>query len=277
MMSESLSQQETPTPESDATSAGATESATTAGEIWHRLGPTRWLGLLWATAPAILGFALLASFGPVSDWFFGWPVAGIYIYGLIFAVAAGFGILPTYAQSLLGGWVFGFWLGWGAAMAGFTIAAVIGYFVARSASHDRVERLVESNPKAKAVREALVGRGLLPTLGIVTLIRVPPNSPFALTNLAMASTGVRLLPYTIGTCVGMAPRTAIAVWFAATAQASGARDIQEFVHEKVGWWYALGNLVVMFAVLAVIGAIANHALERVTGQAGKAASAPART
>ncbi len=277
MKSESLSQKETPTLRSDASPTAVIEPATSAGEIWRRLGPTRWLGLLWATAPAILGFVLLASFGPVSDWFFGWPILGIYIYGLIFAVAAGFGILPTYAQSLLGGWVFGFWLGWSAAMAGFTVAAVIGYFVARSASHDRVERLVESNPKAKAVREALVGRGLLPTFGIVTLIRVPPNSPFALTNLAMASTGVRLLPYTVGTFVGMAPRTAIAVWFAAMAQASGARDIQEFVHEKVGWWYALGNLVVMFAVLAVIGAIANHALERVTGQGAKPAPAPSES
>lgn len=237
-----------------------------AGEIWRRLGPTRWVGLLWATAPALMGFALLASFGPVSDWFGSWGASGIYVYAIIFAAAAGSGMLPTYAQSLLGGWVFGFWYGWAGAMFGFTAAAVIGYFIAQRASHHRVERLVESDDRARAVRDALVGRGWLRTLGIVALIRVPPNSPFALTNLAMATTGVRLAPYTVGTCIGMAPRTAVAVWFGAMAQASGARDIQEYIHEKAGWWYALGSFALMFAMLAIIGAIANHALKHVTGQ-----------
>ncbi|MEM1424052.1 MAG: hypothetical protein AAGH64_08615, partial [Planctomycetota bacterium] len=46
----------------------------------------------------------------------------------------------------------------------------------------------------------------------------PVNSPFALTNLLMSSTGVRLGPYTLGSLLGIAPRTVFYVWAGAQAQ-----------------------------------------------------------
>lgn len=262
-----------PPERSGESSAAAAESF---GEVWRRLGPTRWLGILWATAPALCGIALLTFLGPISDWLLAHREAGLFAYTILFAVSAGFGLLPTYAQSILGGWVFGFWLGWGAAMVGFTAAAIIGYFVARMASHNRVENLVETHAKARVIREALIGHGFARTLAIVTLIRVPPNSPFALTNLLLATTGVRLLPYALGTAIGMAPRTALAAWLAASWQSEGARDIQELVREGykgLGVWYFIGGLIVMFLVLGVIGAIANRALERVAAPPAPAGAA----
>ena len=66
-----------------------------------------------------------------------------------------------------------------AALVGFTGGGLLGYQVARRVSKDRVEELIEGNPKARAIRDALRRRGPWRTLLVVTLLRLPPNSPFA--------------------------------------------------------------------------------------------------
>lgn len=227
----------------------------------RRLGPTGLLALVWIWMPALMGFAVLVWIGPISDWLTARETAGVIIYVAVFIVAAGFGLLPTYAQAILGGWVFGVAIGVPAALMGFTGAALIGYGIARSVSRDRVERTIEENPRARVIHQALVGKSFVRTLLIVTLLRMPPNSPFALTNLVMASAGVAIVPYVIGTMVGMLPRTALAVALA-TAASREARDIVEFIDDGPGLLVLIVGLVMMFIVLGIIGAIANHALQR---------------
>lgn len=233
-------------------------------DLVRKLGPPGALAVAWAALPAICGFLLLANIGPIRDWLDGHRELGVFVYAGIFALSAGFGLLPTYAQSLLGGWVFGFALGLPAALAGFTGGALVGYVVARTVSRRRVEEVIETNPKARAVRDALIGRGFWATLGVVSLLRLPPNSPFALMNLVMASTGVPRIPYALGTLIGMAPRTGVAVFFAAAASATGAKDIQQFIREGPGTWVLLGGIAVLIVVLAVLGHVGNKAVERVT-------------
>jgi uncharacterized membrane protein YdjX (TVP38/TMEM64 family) len=228
----------------------------------RKLGPAGLLGIVWTVMPAVFGVLLLANLGTLSDWLRADLTIGLAVYVCIFVLSAGFGLLPTYAQALLGGWVFGTWLGFSAALAGFTGAAVLGYVIARTVSRDRIEDVIERDLRARAIRDALVGRGFWRTLLIVSLLRVPPNSPFALTNLVMASTGVGKRAYVLGTSIGMAPRTFIAALIAAQAAATGSRDLQELAR-SAGWTVMIGGLVVMIIVLAIIGVIANHALERV--------------
>ena len=156
-------------------------------------------------------------------------------------------------------------MGFGAAIVAFTGASLIGYIIARTVSKDRVEDLVESNPKSRIIKESLIGQNTWKTIGIVTLLRLPTNSPFALTNLAMASVGVRLFPFLVGTAVGMAPRTGLAAYLAAWAQATGAESIQDFARER-GWWLIVIGVVGMVVVLGIIGAIANHALNQMAGR-----------
>ena len=105
---------------------------------------------------------------------------------------------------------------------------------------------------------------------MVALLRVPPNSPFALTNLAMAASRTPLLPYSIGTLIGMTPRTAIAVAFAAAGAANG-RDIQE-LGSKAPWMLAVG-IAALLIVLAIVSIIGNRAINRVLGQRQPEASA----
>ena len=70
------------------------------------------LALAWVSLPAIFGFWLLAQIGGVSEWYRGWEDrnglgVALLLYIVLFAATSGLGLLPTYAQAFLGGWVFG--------------------------------------------------------------------------------------------------------------------------------------------------------------------------
>ncbi len=227
------------------------------GAIARRLGPASVLAVIAAALPALGGFALLYFIDTASTALREHQNAGLAIYTLVFALTSGLALLPTYAQALLGGWAFGVWIGVPAALVGFTGGALIGYAVARRASGERVTQLINEKPKWRAVYEALLGGGFWRTLGLITLLRIPPNSPFAITNLVMAATRVPLVPYIIGTIVGMAPRTAVAVYF-------GSRLEGDFSMGRP-WWMILASIICAIIILAVIGHIGNRAIARVTG------------
>ncbi|USO00047.1 MAG: TVP38/TMEM64 family protein [Phycisphaeraceae bacterium] len=230
--------------------------------IFKRLGPAAWLGILWALLPAIGGFTLLAFVGPVSEWLRAHETAGIAAYVAIFIAAAGLGFLPTYAQAFVGGWAFGPVTGTIAALSGFVGAAVVGYFIARTVGRDRVESEIQRNVKARAVRDALVGAGTARTLGIVTLVRIPPNSPFSITNLVLSTTGVPLWIYIVATAVGMLPRTALVVWLASQVQGALTRETIKGAQPK---WVLYASIAVAVGVLFLLVHIGNKAIEKVTG------------
>lgn len=231
--------------------------------IFFALGPAGLLGIVWATLPAVLGITLLFLIGPAAAGLDALGRWGIVVYMLVFMVTSGFGILPTFAQAVLGGWVFGLPLGLLAALAGFSGGSMIGYGLSRVVSRDRVDALIGEYPRAAVVRDALIGRGFWHTTGIVTLLRVPPNSPFALTNLVMASCKVAIVPYIIGVVVGMTPRTALFVGSAAAAASTGAVDIQTFITEGKGGLVMVLGVVLLLIALAVIGWISDRAIKRV--------------
>ncbi len=228
---------------------------------FRELGPAGFLALFWATAPAVAGIFLFVELGAISDWLHARGMWGLAIYAVVFMVGSGLGLLPTTAQCVLGGWVFG--LGWGMAAAaiGYFGAALLGLAITRLIAGRRIERIIESRPAASAIRHALLGKSFLRTLGMVALLRMPPQAPFAFTNLVMVSCGVRAMPFVIGTVIGMAPRALVLMLFAAAAAQTGAHDIQAFVQQGPGWPAAVGGLLAMLAVVALIGAIARKALK----------------
>ena len=234
------------------------------------------LGLLWISVPGLLGFWLLAKIGAIGEGLIALPgpelneipLYALGLYVLFFAVTSGLGILPTYAQAILGGWIFGFSLGTPAALIGFTGGAMIGWVFCRLIASDSVTGWIDERPKWGAVRRAFVTENRWRTFGLVTLIRLPPNSPFAFTNLAMAAGGVRVWPYLVGTIIGMTPRTAIACAFAASASATGSVDIQTFVKDK-GWWPLLVGIAALIVIFWILSHIANKAIAARTAPARK--------
>lgn len=250
-------------------------------DILKRLGPVGILAAAWTLVPAFAGFALVTVWlAPVAEWLQGrGPVEGPVIFAACFMVTAGFGLLPTYAQSFVAGWVFGSMAGVGAALAGFTGAALIGFGITRVVDRDRIDGMIESHPRASVVKKALVGRGGWRTLGIVTLIRIPPNSPFSLTNLVLSGGGVRLGTYLVGTVVGMTPRTAIVAVLAATAATAAAAepdgaqnlvDVAKQIKREPLLW--IGGIVSMIVIVVTISTIANRALARMTSDPAEADS-----
>ncbi len=233
---------------------------------WRELRSTGALGIAWAVLPGVLGVTLLLNLGLASEWLEERGDLGRAIYVGLFSISAGLGLLPTYAQATLGGWLYGFGFGFPAALLGFTLASAVGYAVARTVAGEHVAHVLARHPQADLIRRELVGRGGPRALLVVTLLRVPPNSPFSLTNLALASVRVPLPLYLIGTLVGMAPRTAVYIGFAAAARSSGSNDIQSFVEQGPGWIVFAAGLVLMVGVFVVLSRMANRALERVAAQ-----------
>jgi uncharacterized membrane protein YdjX (TVP38/TMEM64 family) len=231
--------------------------------FFRRLGPAGILAIFAAVLPPLGGLVLAIYASPVAAWLRAHNESGPFIYAAAFAVLAGFALLPTYIQSGLGGFAFGVTIGVPAALAGFAGASLIGYEVARRASGDRVVKIINEKPKWRAVRDALVGvdakgQGFWRTLGIVTLVRLPPNSPFALTNLVMASVKVPRAAFLIGTILGMAPRTAAAVYVGATLKEFTKGELEK----ATVWPVTVGGIAITILVVIVIGRLATRAIHR---------------
>lgn len=248
------------------------EPQETVGSVFSKLGPASLLAALALALPPLGGFAILVYMDSIAQWLEGHRGAGPLIFAAAFALFAGMALLPTYAQSILGGWAFGIALGFPAALFGFVGGSFIGYSVARPTASGRVESLIRTHKKWQAVRDALVGGGFWRTLGIVTLLRLPPNSPFALTNLVMASVRVPLPIYLLGTAIGMAPRTFAAVWLG-SALHHQFTSIREGLSAPKPWWLLALGILLTLVMLGIVGAIANKALQRVAGGPGPANAA----
>jgi len=235
--------------------------------VWHyiasfyrgmvRLGPAGLLTAIASFSPLIGGFVILGLVQKLAPWIRAHGGAGALIYVTSFWVFGGFAIVPTYAYSGLAGWTFGIVHGFWLAMAAFAGASFIGYALADWLAGDRALRMIDEHPKWKAVRQALVGQGFWRTLWIVTLVRLPPTSPFSFISYVMAIARVAMAPYLLGSLLGLAPRTlAVVVAFANLEQL----DLQ---HPQQNWMRIAG-IVATLVVVYVINRIAQAAIRGIT-------------
>ncbi len=237
-----------------------TPSTESIGEMIKRLGPAAWLPIAWAVLPGIAGITLLVNMDFAQKMLIGTEEnpglpfeAGVAVFVGVFIITAGLGILPTVSQAILAGFAFGITWGFPAALIGFAGASVIGYFIANRIARDKIEGEIHKHPKAQIIRDAFLRHGKMRALLILTLLRIPPNSPFALTNYAMSVAGVKLVPFLIATVVGMAPRTLAAVWIG--SQVSSWDE----VHKPK--WLMIGGIVFTVVLLIGLGKLANKAIE----------------
>lgn len=228
------------------------------------------MAALCLTLPALVGFFVIGSVlvddGGIRDWLAGYGYwLAVIGFGLGFAVLSGSAIAPTYALSFACGVLFGpvvlaegetaAWaeasygarvIGCGlAAMIGVGLGSVIGYGWGALFARSKVMSVIEGNERARVIRDGIRGRGELSMTWLVGLIRFPPNSPFALTNLVLSAVHVKLIPYAIGTILGIAPRTLLAVFLGVQAGSFSAM-------EGKGKWFVLGSTVVAVAVFLLI-------------------------
>lgn len=232
----------------------------------RKLGPLGPLAVLSMAMPPISGVVLIGTLHQVGPWLRAHDEIGLVLYVAAFTLLGGMALLPTYAQSLLGGWAFGLGLGMAAALTGFVGAALVSYAITWRWSGDRLERLLAQHTKWNAVSRALLRSGFARATCIVTLVRLPPNAPFAATNLALAAIKVPLGPYALGTLLGLAPRTAAVVFVGA-----GLAQLDVANRQQTGLFAA--GAVVTIAAVATLGWMARRALQRVEAADGGQGSA----
>lgn len=227
-----------------------------------RLGPA---AAATAFLPPIGSLILLGTMNQSAPWLQSHGVVGVLVFVAAFSVFGGFALLPTYAPSVLGGWAFGIASGLVATLAGFVGASAIGFAIARHLSGNRLLQVLDEYPRGQTLHRALLAGSWRRTLLVVTLLRVPPNGPFAMTNLLLAATGVRWGPYLIGSLLGLTPRVAAAVIVGASLSQLDLRHL-----ERGGSAYLSIGLS-LTAVMA-LGWIANRALTEFVGSSSSSGS-----
>ena len=229
----------------------------------RRLGPAAILGVAWSTLPSFAGVLLVLNMEPirvalVGDASSALAIAmGVGLYCGAFVVLAGIGCLPTVSQAILAGYAFGLPIGLGAALIGFGGASLVGYELVRRLAAPRVELELESSTKARMIRDALLGASTGRALLIVSLLRMSPTTPFALTNLLLGSLGVSRWVFFFGTMIGMAPRTfaAVAIGLSFTGWSGG--------FDQPSWLVALG-IAALIALVIVLARVSTGVLARMS-------------
>ncbi len=204
----------------------------------------------------VLGSAiLLGVIYQISPWLDANKNAALpfFVAGVVFF--AGFALLPTNVLGILSGWTFDFSIGFVAMLVGICGAATVSYFISRLISGERLQQIIERKPKTRALQRALMNEKFSRTLLFVTLLRLAPAMPFAVTNMLMATAGVPLKPFLIGTLLGMLPRSAAVVFVG-----SGLSEL-DFTNPQDGWLVILGVAATVITII-IIGIISKRALMR---------------
>lgn len=185
-------------------------------EYVRELNRVAFLSAATAVIP-IVNSTLLLPFAPAVGYWLreNWQT-GIFVYLLVVCLVCGFALLPTNVIGILCGWAFGFSLGICLHMAAIVGASLISSYVLAPLAGNNFQEFLEHHKKAKKIYKALLKNNSRRTTLIITLLRLSPAMPFALTNLLMAAARVPLSSFLTGTFVGMLPRSSAVVFFGAT-------------------------------------------------------------
>jgi uncharacterized membrane protein YdjX (TVP38/TMEM64 family) len=258
-MSDHALQAPTPPPAPPAPPAAPAAKPHPVRDFLRQIGPAGPVALIATCMPLAGAVALAATAHPVTYWLHAHSWLGLIVFSLAFSLLAGFALVPTYANSILGGWTFKFAIGFPAVMAGMVGAATISYLIAHRIIGHRVSNAIHEHPRWELVRDALVGGSTAKVTGIITLLRLSPLLPYETTNVLLASCEVRLLPYLIGTAIGVAPRTAAMVWIASRMH---KLELSTPGHRGLLIWSIAGAI----CVIAVLAYVSKHALARATAR-----------
>ena len=204
---------------------------------------------IWKLALAgvlLVALVLATRFFPVLDWIkaFGvWSqqfgIAGAFIYGVVFGLAA-IVMVPCLPLTLLAGFTFGLFKGVLAVMSGIALGAAVGFLVARYVAREMVAKKIGESARFAAIDGAIAKDGWK----IVALLRTLPV-PFGVTNYLYGLTGIGFWRYMAATIVGMLPGNILFVYLGAF----GKRSIDGPRHPLE---YAMGALMIAALVGVII-------------------------
>jgi uncharacterized membrane protein YdjX (TVP38/TMEM64 family) len=222
------------------------------GKVGSMAGVTVFLPMLGSAI-------LLYSVYELGPWLKDHRELGVVIFVVAMWFLSGLALMATNVLGLVGGFAFDFPLGLLAQMLGIAGAATLMYLIARRYATADLLKSLDGKPRFQAVHRALLNENLPRTLLIVTLIRLSPAMPFAVTNFLLSAAGVTPLVFIVGTLAGMLPRASALVYVG-----SSLTELN-FSEPTQSWTLILGMVATVVAVL-VIGAISKRALTNLTAQ-----------
>lgn len=225
--------------------------------LMRRLGASGPVAIVLSFWPPLGGFILLATLTSFGPWLRAHDSLGWLTYFLVIGLLLGVSFVPTYSAAILAGWAFGFAVGWPLAMVTITLSSLLAYAIGRWIARDRVLEVIRDKPQWNAIYRALLSKESGRTTLVVTLLRIPPTSPFAIANFALAAARVPILQYTVGTLIGIAPRTALATFAAAGLEQLRFKDVGET-------WMLVAGIAATVVVCIALGMLANRALRAMT-------------
>lgn len=173
------------------------------------------------------------------------PIAfmAIYILSVLF-------FIPASILTLGGGFVYG--IGWGSVwvLIAANISGQITFLLGRHIARNWIAHKVESQPKFKAIDDAVARDGWK----IVALVRLAPVFPFSLMSYAFGLTRIPFWSYAIAN-LAMIPGTVMYVYFG-----SVARDVTEKVTKPP--WIKWTVLALTIVVVLYVTRFAKRALTR---------------
>ncbi|KAI7754205.1 hypothetical protein M8C21_019730 [Ambrosia artemisiifolia] len=168
----------------------------------------------------VLGFCFFVWIGPylmekevipILNWeteTFSKPVLAVIIFSSVVIFPSVF--IPSTPSMWVAGLSFGYGLGFLLIICGVSIGVSLPYFIG-SLFYHKIQAWLEKYPnKASIIR--LAGEGdSYDQFRAVTLLRISPF-PYAIFNYCAVATGVKYVPYLIGTLVGMVPEIFVAIY-----------------------------------------------------------------
>lgn len=220
---------------------------------FRRLGAAGLVAIVLSFWPPLGGFLLLVTLTTFAPWLREHAALGLLVYFSLTVLLVGFSFLPTFACAIFAGWAFGFTVGCAIALAALTAASLVAYALGRWIARDRVLEVVAEKPTWRAIHRALLGENSRRTLLVIALLRLPPYSPFAIVNFVLAAARVPLWDYTLGTFLGLVPRTAAAAFAAAGLEQLRFKNVTDQLT-------LIAGMVATVVVCGVLGVLANRAL-----------------
>ena len=179
------------------------------------------------------------------------PIQSIVIFAAIYIFATAASIPGALVLTLLGGAIFGFFLGSVVVLFSATIGATIAFLLARYLFHDMVE--ARFGDRLKPIQQSFRREGAL----YLFSMRLVPVIPFFVINLVMGLTSIGTLHYALASFVGMAPGTM--VFINAGTQLAQLDSVSGLLSP---------GMIASFSLLAVFPYIARYALRLIRNRAG---------
>lgn len=163
--------------------------------LFYILGWNRYLGL----------DALRAHYAQLQLWTKDAPILAAAAYIILYTVAVAFSLPGGALLTVIGGFLFGLYLGTAYTVVGATLGSIAVFLAARGAFRDLFAARI--GPFAKRMEAGFRENAF----HYLLILRLVPLFPFWLVNLVPAFLGVPLGTYALATLIGIVPGTVVFV------------------------------------------------------------------